>query len=226
MKQTKTAVLAAGSALFLAGGAAHAEDLGGGISVSSEVAFTSNYIYRGFTENDEEPAIQGSLDFAHESGLYLGAWGTSGAVDAGFGVEIDVYGGYTFAVTDGVWGDVGFLHYNYPEDSDINTNELYAGVGTAFGDVEADLYVFGSDDYVGTDESSVYVETNWMAPIAAGFYGVARAGYLDIDVDGFEGYDWGVGAGYEYRSLDLNVLVVDQEEQDDTQVAVTLGRAF
>lgn len=220
-------ILTAGALALGATSHAAAEDLGAGISVSSSFALTSNYLFRGVTLSDEEPAALGSFDFAHESGAYVGLYGASESPNADTNPELGVYFGYEFMLTDSWWGDVGYYLYHYPAaDEDPDTNEVYFGVGSDFGFAEGDLYVHVSDDYFDSDETSVYVETNWVAPIAAGFYGMVHLGYLDIDVDDEEGYDWGIGAGYEYGTLDLNVMVVDQEEASDTQVAVTLSRAF
>ena len=43
-------------------------------SVSANVSFTSDYIWRGMTQSDA-PAIQGGFDFAAENGFYAGIWG-------------------------------------------------------------------------------------------------------------------------------------------------------
>lgn len=220
---------AVGCAMLVGAGGASAEDLGAGLSIHTDVAFTSNYVFRGLSLNDEEPAVQAGHEMAHDSGLYAGLWGSTGAVAEGFGVEINAYAGYAFELTPELLADVGVYHYHFPEDTDVDFTEVYAGLIQQFGRVEGDLYVHFSDEYEGVlndDESSVYAETNWTVTLDGGFYGLVRAGYLDIDVDAREGYDWGVGAGYQYGSLDLNVLVVDQEEASDTQVAVTLSRAF
>ena len=227
------AVLSAGVLAIGASGTSGAEALNGGFSVYSDVAFTSNYVFRGVTENDEEPAVQGTIEFGHDSGFYAGVWGSSGAAESGFGIELGPYVGYGFAITPELDGDVGVYHYHFSEDTDDDFTEVYAGLARDFGVVEGDLYVHFSNDYLGdavstSSENSVYVETHWTAPLGAGFYAMARAGYLDVDFDeaDLDGYEWGVGAGYGYETLDLNVLVVDQEEASDTQVAVTLSRAF
>ena len=46
-------------------------------SVSGNVALTSDYKFRGISQSDEDIAIQGGFDFEHESGFYLGTWGSS-----------------------------------------------------------------------------------------------------------------------------------------------------
>ena len=62
-----SALLALG---LLAASVAHAE-------VSGTLTLTSDYLFRGITQTDEKPALQGGLEWAHDSGVYAGAWGSS-----------------------------------------------------------------------------------------------------------------------------------------------------
>ena len=66
-------------------------------SVTGGVTLASQYRFRGISLSDEDVAIQGTINVAHESGLYAGVWSSS---TDGFGelggsnVEVDLYGGY------------------------------------------------------------------------------------------------------------------------------------
>ena len=44
---------------------------------TANVAFVSNYIFRGLTQTFGKPAIQGGMDYSHANGLYAGLWGSS-----------------------------------------------------------------------------------------------------------------------------------------------------
>ena len=90
-------------------------------TVSYNVGLYSQYIFRGLTQTDKKPALQGGVDFAHSSGFYLGAWGSniSWLEDDGLyknsSLELDVYGGYANTIGDtGVGYNVGLLQYIYP----------------------------------------------------------------------------------------------------------------
>ena len=71
-------------------------------------------VLRGITQSAQDPAIQGSIDWASESGLYLGAWASN--IDFGnefdADVEVDLYAG--FSGGDEVAWDIGFIYYGYP----------------------------------------------------------------------------------------------------------------
>lgn len=110
---------------------------------TGNVGIYSQYIFRGLTQTNKEPAIQGGFDYAHKSGLYAGTWASniswlrdSGLYSAGGSGEFDFYGGWK-----PTWGDftfdLGTLYYWYPGDPNIvgnplnikaNTWEIYGAV--------------------------------------------------------------------------------------------------
>lgn len=84
--------------------------------LSTTLTLTSDYTFDGISQTQEDPAIQASLDYGHESGFYAGVWGSN--VDFGEGdpadAEIDVYGGYYTDIGDtGFGAEAGLLYYMY-----------------------------------------------------------------------------------------------------------------
>ncbi|HEX4911055.1 MAG TPA: TorF family putative porin, partial [Permianibacter sp.] len=114
----RTAVAAA----MLAGsGAAMAE-------VTGNVAVVSDYLFDGITQTQNDPAVQGGVDWAMESGLYLGAWASNVDFDTESDVETDWYVGYGFG-DENVSFDFGYVMYMYlPDDDDADYDEIYFGV--------------------------------------------------------------------------------------------------
>ena len=43
-------------------------------SISANIGAVSNYMWRGVTQTQDGAAVQGGLDFSHESGFYAGTW--------------------------------------------------------------------------------------------------------------------------------------------------------
>lgn len=113
-----------------------AEEAAAASPVSANVTLASEYVYRGISQTRAKPALQGGFDYAHGSGLYVGAWGSniSWLEDIGAGasssLELDLYGGYKGSFNKDLSYDVGVLHYEYPGSfpagfTSPNTDELY-----------------------------------------------------------------------------------------------------
>lgn len=113
-------------------------DSGRKFSYTISATGTSDYVFRGISQNQERPAIQGALDISYGI-FYAGIWGsnidfgedkfTSGGAQLGPGVggEIDLYAGVR-----PVWGpvtfDLGALYYWYPNaDKWANFNHVCTG---------------------------------------------------------------------------------------------------
>ena len=84
----------------------------GAITVSGSVTLVSDYRFRGVSLSGGDPAIQGGIDLAHESGFYVGTWASSiddGGTDLLGDVELDVYAGWSGEVSDGLTLDASTL---------------------------------------------------------------------------------------------------------------------
>lgn len=107
---------------------------------TSNVALTTNYVWRGVSQSAENLAIQGGFDYAHSGGFYLGTWGSNvnfgnvavtSALGDGASMELDIYGGYKFKAGP-LDMDVGFLNYRYPgahSSLKYDFTEIYVGAG-------------------------------------------------------------------------------------------------
>ena len=96
--------------------------------VSGNVGVVSQYIFRGIPQSGGGAAAQAGIDYGHESGAYLGLWGSEVADDE---LEYDVYGGYETELS-GVTLGAGFTFYRYTQEVFDNTYDelnLWAGYG-------------------------------------------------------------------------------------------------
>ncbi|MBB3348029.1 TorF family putative porin [Sphingomonas sp. BK069] len=106
------------------------------VTVSGSVGLVSDYRFRGVSQSDENLAVQGGFTIAHESGVYIGTWGSNLAGWGTFGganMELDLIAGYKFPVGGGTL-DVGATWYMYPGGFD-NTDfiEPYAKLSGTLG---------------------------------------------------------------------------------------------
>lgn len=87
------------------------------VTVSGSVGLVSDYRFRGVSQSDENLAVQGGFTIAHDSGVYVGTWGSNLAGWGTFGganMELDLIAGYRFPVGDGGTLDIGATWYMYP----------------------------------------------------------------------------------------------------------------
>jgi uncharacterized protein (TIGR02001 family) len=178
--------LAAPSFVFAAD-AAPAPDL----TVAYNVGLFSQYIFRGLTQTNNNPAVQGGIDLTHSSGFYLGAWASNvnWTVDSTYytsgSLEVDLYGGYRYNFGDSGLGiDVGALQYLYPgslaKDSgvtkpDANTTDIYgavnykwlqAKISSVVSDHAWTVGYYGTGSNKGEDaRGTYYAELNANAPV-------------------------------------------------------------
>jgi uncharacterized protein (TIGR02001 family) len=105
-------------------------------TVSGSATLTSDYRFRGVSQSDEGMAVQGGITISHESGFYVGAWGSNLAGWGTFGganMELDLIAGYTFSVGEGTL-DTGLTWYMYPSGADTTDfAELYAKLSGSVG---------------------------------------------------------------------------------------------
>jgi len=60
--------------------------------VTGNLGLTSDYRFRGISQTQNAPAVQGGIDYTHSSGFYVGNWNSSVSRDMytnGSGVESD-----------------------------------------------------------------------------------------------------------------------------------------
>ncbi|MEE8078661.1 MAG: TorF family putative porin [Pseudomonadales bacterium] len=140
-------------ALLSAGYAAAAE-------VSGNVAYATDYRFRGISQTDRDMALQGGFDYDFGNGFYAGTWASN--VQFGGSIEVDWYGGYAGEINEEVSFDVGYMWYNYPSDNsdpDLDYHEIYGSLSYMDGTVGL-VY---SNDYFQETDTFIYLygEYSW-----------------------------------------------------------------
>ncbi|MCB1958494.1 MAG: TorF family putative porin [Rhodocyclaceae bacterium] len=208
--------------------------------ISANVALVSDYQYRGISQTNENMALQGGFDYAHESGFYVGTWGSNvswlsdGNADVSSSLEIDVYGGYSTEFA-GVGVDVGLLQYLYPGNypAGFNSADTLEGyVGVSYGPVTLKVShsftdLFGVDD----SDGSQYYDLSASHEIA-GFTLDAHFGRQKIEnCDGCSYNDWKLGVSTSVMGMDVGLAYVDTDIDSsvdiaDQRVILSVGKSF
>ena len=97
---------------------------------TANAALSNNYIWRGLTQTENEAAISGGIDYASDSGFYVGTWASNVSYAPGdvFSYEHDVYFGFS-GEAGSVAYDVGYLYYNYDDEANFDFAEVYGSIG-------------------------------------------------------------------------------------------------
>lgn len=211
---------------------------------SANVALTSDYVFRGVSQTDEDPAIQGGFDFNHDSGLYIGTWAsnvdfneedsTDPAADEAADMELDVYIGYANEIGD-ISYDISLLRYAYPgADADLDYNELILAL-----DYRGFTGTLGySNDIFSSNETGFYYGLSYAHDIMEGLTVSVGAGYSDFDKNVFgdgnpDSYvDYHVGAAKDFAGImfDLSWFDTNSDGKNlfgdvaDSRVVLTISK--
>ena len=186
-------------------------------SFSGNVGLYSDYIFRGYTQTQNEPAIQGGFDVEHSSGLYAGTWAsnvdwtTAGGYMDKNSIEIDVYAGW--ATDLGFWDlgfDIGVLQFYYPGNNtegvaDTDATEVYFGFSKDWLDgafsTSVTNYVVVSDEAWGFANMDGEMYHDLTVDVQIGSSPLTLSGHVGHQTFGGQGdgYDW------DYTDWKVNV---------------------
>ena len=100
--------------------------------LSSNVSLVSNYIFRGESESDNYPAIQGGLDYLFSNEIDMGIWASSANKNSP--LEIDIFTHYNYQLSDDLLINIKATGFIYPFTSSNNSLEAsLAGYYKSFG---------------------------------------------------------------------------------------------
>lgn len=209
----KVIIIAAATTALFTAGAASAEG-----TVSYNVGVTSDYVWRGVTQTDENAAIQGGIDYTNGM-FYAGTWASNVDFGGKADYELDLYAGVK-PIAGNFTFDIGVLAYLYPQEDDLNFEEVKLGVSHPLG-----KGTIGAAAYFNTDDNfEDYFEVNAAYPLtdkvsvsgAFGDYGTYNT--------------WNLGGAYALTSnlsVDLRYHDTDVDTRySDERVVLSLKAAF
>lgn len=196
--------------------------------LSGEVALVSDYIDRGISNTDHNPAVQGGINYSlglgfEDISVYAGFWGSNVDFDDGdeATVEIDAMFGLTGAIAGLNW-DLGAVYYAYP-GANHNLNYDYWEIPLLLSyPVLAGVTVSGSyyysPNYFGDTGHAHYLKSGieWELPfkvLTLPLTVAANGGYQWIEDNNRAGYndyfDWNVGIKTKIKGVYLSAMYTD-----------------
>ncbi|MBX9864719.1 MAG: TorF family putative porin [Hyphomicrobium sp.] len=238
-QMTKT-VGAAAVALLALSGAASAEDRQFGWSVN--VGGTSDYIFRGVSQTDGDPAFQAGVDFTYGI-LYAGIWGSN--TDDAFtnsSAEIDFYAGVK-PVLGPVTFDFGILYYYYPGDDFDVADYVEGKAGASISPVKnlslaANLYytdegTFNTGKIFTYEGNAAYTlpSVGIFTPTVSGLLGHSE--YDDFSALSYTYWNAGISLAVEkftfdfrYWDTDIDIISASGENLSDERFVFTAKLAL
>ncbi len=177
--------------------------------LSGNVALTSNYVFRGITQTDDGPAIQGGFDYT-QGMFYAGTWASSVDFGDDTTMELDLYAGLT-PTYNMLSFDFGVIYYAYPDSPELATGEqnfieVYGGVSAPVGPFEVGGSVAYSPDFYGEIGGAFYYQATLRMDLSE------ATGIEGLSIDGSYGAsqfeDGLLGDDYEDYSIGISVTAL------------------
>ncbi|SDD08665.1 TorF family putative porin [Aquimonas voraii] len=214
---------------LLAGGASAGE-------LSGDVGVVSDYVFRGVSQTDEDPAVQAGLTYSLESGFYVGTWASQVDFGSETDLEVDFFAGYGFNLSDSVAADVQVLRYVYPDEGSLNYNELLFSLTFA---EKLTTTIGYTNDVYNSGETGWYYGASLDLALPAEFTLTPGVGYSrfarGVLEDGSSSYlDWSLGLSRDFGPISASLTYHDTngEGEDlfgylaDSRVVLGLSYGF
>lgn len=195
--------------------------------VSSTVTLVSDYLFNGVSQTQKQPAVQVSLDYAHEQ-FYAGLWTSDVDFDTGVDgqnvdTEVDAYFGYNLPIGKDFSLEVGAAHYMYPGlDNSVEADytEVFIGL-TAWQNSLAKFWF--ADDYYGDTGRAWVLRLQQLYPLNDTLTLKAQANFIKHEDDddywfsAQDGYDHiQIGAIQKWRDINFELAYSDTCVGDKT----------
>lgn len=196
--------------------------------LSGDITFTSDYAFRGISQTEEAPALQGGLTLSAESGFYLSVWGSNVDFLAEGTLELDVMLGWSGDISDDWSADVGIMRYGYPNAEIDGSNfwELYGSL--SYKDLTFGLAY--SDDYYANSGNFIYLYASYSYAITDSISLDLQLGQNEYDDSSASYMDWSVGLSTEVMGAGVSLAYVDTDIDGsylaDSRVILSVSKSF
>jgi len=211
MKLNKLAI-AVGAAVMGLASVAQAE-------LSANIGATSNYLWRGVTQTGDEAAVQGGIDFAHDSGFYAGTW----ASNVSGGEELDLYAGFG-GEAGSVGYDVGVIYYAYPSFTDSDFTEVYGSVSFGPASVGVAYTISGENDGGAFDDGDLYYYVSASTDLGDGWSLGGTIGHYNFEESTVDDYTHGqidvTKSAGDFGDFTFTVSKATEDSGDDDIIPV------
>jgi uncharacterized protein (TIGR02001 family) len=184
------------------------------------VTVASNYIFRGVSQTENDPAVFGSARVSYDQ-FYAGAGIENVDFHNSTDAEYDLSGGWTPVLADFKF-DLGIIRYGYinqPAHTHIDTVDFKGVVSHGFGPMTFGAAVYYTPDFFGSGHDGIYVEGRASYAITESLSVGGALGRQTVDA-GVDHTTWNAGLNYAItKNIALDARYYDTNEHG-------LGRVY
>ena len=202
---------------------------------SVSISAVNDYLFNGISQTGEDPALQLGLEFEHDSGWYVGAWGSNVDFGDGTDVELDVYAAYVLDISEQQSLQLGLAQYLYYGDGHSSSGN-YAEAFAIWSIANTELSTWYANDYFGSGAGHVIVKAQQSIELWQEIFLVLVADHSrSLDDDLFEWDEnkdsyshWQIGLTKTLYSIDceLSFHQTDLDSYGDDALLLSVSRAF
>lgn len=215
-------------------------------AIAGSVAITSDYVFRGISQTQGGPALQGSLEYTKEFGMFTPYAGTFlsnvdfpdpvNNTDLKMDWELDLYFGLRAAPVENLTLDVGYIKYYYPSDKmpannslSFDWSEVYLKGIYDFGFAKTTLGWWHSQNYSSGAGKGDYYSANVDVPLPWELTATAHIGRLNIKNEnnlGLPDYtDWSLGVARPFDFLWGSTVALTYSDTNVTRTSTITNQS-
>ena len=204
------------------------------------ITLTSDYVKRGVTQTDGDPAIQAGGDIRFSNGFFAGAWASTIDISNGPNrqrdTEVDVYAGYTFDANDKWQFTAHTVLYTYPgQTGNVDYDYQEIAISSNYDDRLWIEYAYAPDLYNSNNSAQnidVYAEWPLKGRWSLGI-GVGRYDTSNLNDSSYTYWQLGLTRNFDWADLDIRyhdastwVPIISTKDTAEARIAITLQIPF
>jgi uncharacterized protein (TIGR02001 family) len=207
-------------------------------SITGQITVLSDYVYRGVSYNDGNPALQATVSWSNARasflpGLHIDALGSNVDFGPGDPAQTQFYAtlGY-MAGSDMLNYDVGVTYTLYPSVPaalGYSYVETYVALGAKIGASSLTASIAASPDYSGHAGQAWFLELDAQRPLGETFRLTGQAGYAALPHAAGQQYAfWGAGVEADVHGVTLGVRYAGNSRDGccESRVIASIAKSF
>lgn len=207
---------------------------------SGYLTLTSDYVKRGVTQSEDDPAVQLGLDVDFSNGFYLGVWGSSVDIqNSTFGrreIEANYYAGFVYDANE-VWRfSASVVAYDYPSANgpvDYSYEEYL--LGSNYNDrLWVEIAYSPDGNAMGQSAVNVDLYTEWpLNDVWSIGGGGGRYDLSSATRDSYQYWHLGITGSFQFADIDLRlhdtsrwIPVISSPDRAKGRAALTIRIPF